>query len=61
MGQISRIGRHGKLATTASAILSATAEMVMADLGLNIRLGSGVAAAQEVYRATAAHPVKAAA
>ena len=28
----------------------ATAEMVMADLGIDIRLGSGVAAAQSVYR-----------
>jgi alanine-glyoxylate transaminase/serine-glyoxylate transaminase/serine-pyruvate transaminase len=31
----------------------ATAEMVMADLGLDIRLGAGVAAAQEVYRSEA--------
>jgi alanine-glyoxylate transaminase/serine-glyoxylate transaminase/serine-pyruvate transaminase len=28
----------------------ATAEMVMADLGLPVRLGTGVAAAQEYYR-----------
>ena len=30
----------------------ATAEMCMADLGLNIKLGSGVAAAQDYYRTT---------
>jgi alanine-glyoxylate transaminase/serine-glyoxylate transaminase/serine-pyruvate transaminase len=27
--------------------------MAMADLGLDVKLGSGVAAAQEVYRSTA--------
>ena len=32
----------------------ATAEMVMADLGFDIALGSGVAAAQDYYRETAA-------
>jgi alanine-glyoxylate transaminase / serine-glyoxylate transaminase / serine-pyruvate transaminase len=31
----------------------ATAEMCMADLGWDIPLGSGVAAAQNYYRATA--------
>ena len=30
----------------------ATAEMVMADLGWPVRLGSGVAAAQEYFRGT---------
>ena len=34
--------------------------MVMADLGLDIRLGSGVAAAQDYYRANRA-PLRAAA
>jgi alanine-glyoxylate transaminase / serine-glyoxylate transaminase / serine-pyruvate transaminase len=29
----------------------ATAEMCMVDLGLDIQLGAGVAAAQELYRA----------
>ena len=36
----------------------ATAEMVMADLDFPIRLGSGVAAAQEYYRTTAAQPLQ---
>jgi len=35
--------------------------MVMVDLGLPLKLGSGVAAAQEHFRATVAQPVKAAA
>ncbi len=39
----------------------ATAEMVMADLGLPIQLGSGVAAAQEHYRQTTAAAQKKAA
>ena len=39
----------------------ATAEMVMADLGLKVTLGSGVAAAQEYYRNHAAEAVRAAA
>ncbi|MGB0844621.1 MAG: serine--glyoxylate aminotransferase, partial [Alphaproteobacteria bacterium] len=33
----------------------ATAEMCMADLGLNVQLGSGVAAAQEYYRNNTIH------
>ena len=60
-GKVFRIGHLGSLTDVLMLSGLATAEMVMADLGLNIRLGSGVAAAQEVYRATAAHPVKAAA
>ena len=39
----------------------ATAEMTMADLGLNIELGSGVAAAQEIYRAKPGNGIKKAA
>jgi alanine-glyoxylate transaminase/serine-glyoxylate transaminase/serine-pyruvate transaminase len=31
----------------------ATAEMCMVDLGFPVQLGSGVAAAQDVYRTTA--------
>ena len=38
----------------------ATAEMCMVDLGLEVRLGSGVAAAQEIYRQTVAEPAAAA-
>jgi alanine-glyoxylate transaminase/serine-glyoxylate transaminase/serine-pyruvate transaminase len=39
----------------------ATAEMVMVDLGLNIKLGSGVAVAQEHYRDGRASKIQAAA
>lgn len=49
-GKVFRIGHLGML--TEVMVLSglATAEMCMADLGWNVRLGSGVAAAQEYYR-----------
>jgi alanine-glyoxylate transaminase/serine-glyoxylate transaminase/serine-pyruvate transaminase len=52
-GKVFRIGHLGMLSDVMALSGIATAEMVMADLGLNIRLGSGVAAAQEVYRTTA--------
>ena len=39
----------------------ATAEMCMVDLGLDIELGSGVAAAQEYYRGNASAVLKEAA
>jgi alanine-glyoxylate transaminase/serine-glyoxylate transaminase/serine-pyruvate transaminase len=35
--------------------------MVMADLGLNVRLGSGVAAAQEYYRRAVVSEIQSAA
>lgn len=56
-GQVFRIGHLGML--TEVMVLSglATAEMCMADLGWDVRLGSGVAAAQEYYRGSAAVPV----
>ncbi len=60
-GKVFRIGHLGMLTDVMALSGIATAEMCMADLGLNIRLGSGVAAAQEVYRATAANPIQAAA
>ena len=49
-GKVFRIGHLGML--TAPMMLSglATTEMCMADLGWPVRLGSGVAAAQEIYR-----------
>jgi alanine-glyoxylate transaminase/serine-glyoxylate transaminase/serine-pyruvate transaminase len=52
-GRAFRIGHLGSL--TDSMVLSglATIEMAMADLGYPIRLGSGVTAAQEHFRATA--------
>jgi alanine-glyoxylate transaminase/serine-glyoxylate transaminase/serine-pyruvate transaminase len=60
-GRAFRIGHLG--AMTDSLMLSgiATAEMAMADLGWPVELGSGVAAAQSHYRATAARTMKKAA
>jgi alanine-glyoxylate transaminase/serine-glyoxylate transaminase/serine-pyruvate transaminase len=53
-GKVFRIGHLGMLTDVLALSGIATAEMAMADLGLNVKLGSGVAAAQEVYRSTAA-------
>ncbi|MBA3909365.1 MAG: serine--glyoxylate aminotransferase [Rhodobacter sp.] len=52
-GKVFRIGHLGSLTDVMVLSGLATAEMCMADLGWNIRLGSGVAAAQEFYRGTA--------
>jgi alanine-glyoxylate transaminase/serine-glyoxylate transaminase/serine-pyruvate transaminase len=52
-GKVFRIGHLGSLTDVMMLSGLATAEMCMVDLGLDIKLGSGVAAAQEVYRATA--------
>ncbi|WP_425100719.1 L-aspartate--glyoxylate aminotransferase BhcA [Tropicibacter sp. S64] len=60
-GKVFRIGHLGSLTDVMALSGIATAEMVMADLGLPIALGSGVAAAQEHYRATRAAPQRAAA
>ena len=49
-GKVFRIGHLGSLTDAMMLSGLATAEMVMVDLGLNIKLGSGVAAAQEYYR-----------
>ena len=49
-GKVFRIGHLGSLTDVMALSGIATAEMVMADLGMPIRLGSGVAAAQEYYR-----------
>ncbi|WP_370044658.1 L-aspartate--glyoxylate aminotransferase BhcA [Salipiger sp.] len=59
-GKVFRIGHLGSLTDVMALSGLATAEMVMADLGLDIRLGSGVAAAQDYYRANRA-PLRAAA
>ena len=59
-GKVFRIGHLGSLTDVMALSGIATAEMVMADLGLDIRLGSGVAAAQDYYRANRA-PMRAAA
>ncbi|QIE43080.1 aminotransferase class V-fold PLP-dependent enzyme (plasmid) [Rhodobacteraceae bacterium SC52] len=57
-GKVFRIGHLGSLTDVMTLSGLATAEMVMADLGLPIQLGSGVAAAQEHYRATPAQAQK---
>ncbi len=49
-GKVFRIGHLGSLTDVMALSGIATAEMCMADLGLDIRLGSGVAAAQDYYR-----------
>ncbi|MEO3416359.1 L-aspartate--glyoxylate aminotransferase BhcA [Roseovarius sp. CAU 1744] len=49
-GKVFRIGHLGQLTDVLALSGIATAEMVMADLGLQIQLGSGVAAAQDYYR-----------
>lgn len=49
-GKVFRIGHLGSLTEPMALSGIATAEMVMVDLGLDIKLGSGVAAAQEFYR-----------
>ena len=51
-GKVFRIGHLGSLTDVMALSGIATAEMCMVDLGLNISLGSGVAAAQEFYRTT---------
>lgn len=50
-GKVFRIGHLGSLTDVMTLSGIATAEMCMVDLGLDIKLGSGVAAAQEYYRA----------
>lgn len=49
-GKVFRIGHLGSLTDAMMLSGLAVAEMVMVDLGLNVTLGSGVAAAQEFYR-----------
>ena len=51
-GKVFRIGHLGMLSEVMLLSGLATAEMVMADLGWPVTLGSGVAAAQEFYRGT---------
>ncbi len=60
-GKVFRIGHLGRLTDAMALSGIATAEMAMVDLGLPIRFGSGVAAAQEVYSGRAAATAKAAA
>ena len=52
-GKVFRIGHLGMLTDVMVLGGLATVEMCMADLGWNVRLGSGVAAAAEFYRGSA--------
>jgi alanine-glyoxylate transaminase/serine-glyoxylate transaminase/serine-pyruvate transaminase len=49
-GKLFRIGHLGMLTDVLALSGIATAEMVMADLGMPVKLGSGVAAAADYYR-----------
>ncbi len=60
-GKAFRIGHLGSLTDVMVLSGLATIEMAMADLNYPIKLGSGVAAAQEYYRSSGANPAKAAA
>ena len=60
-GKVFRIGHLGSLTDVMALSGIATAEMVLVDLGLPIKLGSGVAAAQEHYRLSAGNAQKRAA
>lgn len=60
-GKVFRIGHLGSLTDVMVLAGLATAEMCMADLGWPVRLGSGVAAAQEFYRGSVAAEARAAA
>jgi alanine-glyoxylate transaminase / serine-glyoxylate transaminase / serine-pyruvate transaminase len=60
-GKVFRIGHLGMLTDVTMLAGLATAEMCMADLGWPVKLGSGVAAAQEYYRRSAAIPARVAA
>ncbi len=55
-GKAFRIGHLGQLTDVQALAGIATAEMVMADLGMDIVPGSGIAAAQAHYRATVEAP-----
>ncbi len=57
-GKVFRIGHLGSLTDVMMLSGLATAEMCMVDLGLDIKLGSGVAAAQEFYRSNPAAAFK---
>jgi alanine-glyoxylate transaminase/serine-glyoxylate transaminase/serine-pyruvate transaminase len=60
-GKVFRIGHLGSLTDVMALSGIAAAEMAMADCGLRIELGSGVAAAQAVYRGEASASLRAAA
>ena len=52
-GKVFRIGHLGSMTDVMALSGIATAEMVMADLGYPVELGSGLRAAQEYYRTSA--------
>ena len=52
-GTVFRIGHLGSMTDVMALAGVATAEMAMVDLGFPVKLGTGVAAAQEHFRATA--------
>ncbi len=52
-GKVFRFGHVGWMTDVTALSGIATAEMAMADLGIAVKLGSGVAAAQDYYRTTA--------
>lgn len=60
-GKLFRIGHLGMLTDAMMLSGLSVAEMVMVDLGLDVKLGSGVAAAQEFYRLGARNADQAAA
>ncbi|MDO5706027.1 MAG: aminotransferase class V-fold PLP-dependent enzyme [Paracoccus sp. (in: a-proteobacteria)] len=55
-GKVFRIGHLGSLTEVMVLAGLSTAEMVLADVGVPVQLGSGVAAAQDHFRMTTAEP-----
>jgi len=60
-GKVFRIGHLGMMTDVMALAGIATAEMAMADMGVPVTLGSGVAAAQDYYRQNKSAQVQAAA
>ena len=56
-GKLFRIGHLGMLTEAQALAGISVAEMAMVDMGMDIRLGSGVAAAQEYFRSSQATPI----
>ena len=55
-GKLFRIGHLGMLTEAQALAGLSIAEMAMADMGINVRLGSGVAAAQQLFRGYSDQP-----
>jgi alanine-glyoxylate transaminase/serine-glyoxylate transaminase/serine-pyruvate transaminase len=60
-GKVFRIGHLGSMTDVMALSGIATAEMCMVDLGMDIKLGSGVAAAQDYYRGHSVQEIRKAA